>query len=464
MFIGREYEIDSLNKLYLEEKFQFIVMYGRRRIGKTRILSEFCKDKDSIFFVSEEYNDNMALERFSRVILEHFNFEKYMSKFDTWENAFLFIADRCKEEKLVLVMDEFPYIARANKSIPSLLQNLIDHHLKDTKLQLIICGSSMSFMEKEILSYKSPLYGRRTAQYKIEAFNYFESANFFPEYSFEDKLLSYAILGGIPQYLLKFSDTKSIRENVIEYVLDKSSYLSSEPYNLLKQELREPALYNTIIETIATGATKINEISTKVGEPTAKCSLYIKTLIELEIIEKRVPIGEDNSKKGIYLVKDNFFKFWYKYVFKYPELIEQEMLGYIYDNIVEPDLSMYISFIYESVCIDFLKIQNKEFNLPFVFEKIGPWWGNNSIKKRQEEIDILAINGENALIGECKWRNDKLNIQTVNELIEKSYCLKYDKKHYVFFSKSGFTEDVIKYAKLENNITLYGKDLIKVHG
>ncbi|WP_066827657.1 ATP-binding protein [Clostridium tepidiprofundi] len=453
-FIGRKHELKVLEKLYLENTFQFVVMYGRRRVGKTRLLSEFCKNKNSIFFVAEEYNDKIALEKFSKKIFEHYDMLDYMSSFESWEKAFLFLNKKAQDTPLVLVIDEFPYIAMANKSIPSLMQNLIDHNLKNSKLFIIICGSSMSFMEKEILSYKSPLYGRRTSQMKIEPFDFFDSRIFLQNYSIQNQVISYGIVGGIPQYLQKFKDNISVEDNIKYNLLEKSSYLHEEPLNLLKQELREPALYNSLIEAIATGNSRLNDISTKVGEDSSKCSNYLKSLIELEIIQKEIPIGEkETSRKTIYSIKDNLFRFWYRFIFNNSTLIEQEMIDYVYDKKIKPELNDFLGNTFEKICMDYLKHRNKKMELPFVFEKIGRWWGNNPIKKRQEEIDILAVSKDSALIGECKWRNELLNMKVVNSLIEKSQVLNYENKYFIFFSKSGFTESVINFSK-NNNILL----------
>ncbi|SHH90955.1 ATP-binding protein [Clostridium grantii] len=455
MFIARNIEIDRLNKLYIENKFQFIVMYGRRRVGKTRLLIEFCKGKEYIFFAAEEYNDKMGLERFSRAILEYFDLAKFMPSFENWEKAFKFLASKSTEKQIVLVIDEFPYLVTSNKSLTSILQNLIDHTLKDSKLYIVICGSSMSFMEKEVLSYKSPLYGRRTAQLKIEPFDFFDSIKFFPNREFDEKVKAYGVLGGIPQYLLKFEESKSIEENIKEHLLEKISYLHEEPLNLLKQELREPAIYNSIIEAIALGYSKSNEISTKIGEDSSKSANYLKSLIELQLVKKQVPVGEkDNSRKTIYKLKDNLFKFWYRFIFSNISLIDQEMIEYTYDKKIEPYFSDYLGGIFEDICIDYLIRKNKKFQLPFVFEKIGGWWGNNPIKKQQEEIDILAIGEDNALIGECKWKNEKLGMKVVNDLIEKASILPYTNKYYIFFSKSGFTCEVEKFAHDNENILL----------
>lgn len=455
MFVGRDYELNSLNKLYEENKFQLAVIYGRRRVGKTTLIKEFCKDKPNIFYVAEEYNDKIALENFSDKILTHFDMKAYISSFESWEKAFMYLGKQSKEERLIVVLDEFPYIVNSNKSIPSLLQNLIDHYLKDTKLFLIICGSSMSFIEREVLSYKSPLYGRRTAQYIIDPFDFFDSSKFFPKYNLEDCVKAYGILGGIPQYLSKFTDESNIQENIKRYILNKSSYLYEEPKNLLKQELREPALYNSIIEAIANGSTKLNEIATKVGENTDKCAKYIKTLLELRILRKETPAGEEGiSRKSIYRLQDNLFKFWYRFVFDNVSLIEQEMIDHVYGEKIQPELSNYLGAVFEDICTEYLKRKNKKMELPFVFDKIGRWWGNNPIKKREEEIDILAINKQNALFGECKWTNSPVDMGVVNSLIEKSSILNYSQKYYIFFSKSGYTEEVRRLAGAGNNMFL----------
>lgn len=459
MFIGREFELKNMEKLYSKNEFGFVVMYGRRRVGKTTLLSEFCKNKPAIFFVAEEYNDKMALQSFSNKILEYFNMKAFISSFETWEKAFMFLAKQAETKQFVVVIDEFPYIVNSNKTIPSMLQNVIDHYLKNTKLFLIICGSSMSFFEKEVLSYKSPLYGRRTAQFKIQPFDFYNSSRFFKNYSLKEKIEAYAVLGGIPQYLLRFNDKLSIEENIKEEVLNRTSYLYDEPRNLLKQELREPAVYNSIIEAIAKGSTKINEISTKTGEPSDKCAKYIKTLLELRIITKETPVGEkESTRKSIYKIDDNLFRFWYRFVFDNVTFIEQEMIDYVYNNKIKGEISAYLGFIFEDICIQFLLKKNKALELPFVFEEIGRWWGNNPIKKRQEEIDILAVNKTDAIFGECKWKNEPIDMEVVNSLIEKSSILNYTNKYYFFFSKSSFSSAVTEYSKHNDNIFLYCVD------
>ena len=461
MFVGRENELESLNKLYEDDKFQFIVVYGRRRVGKTTLLLEFCKGKPCIFYVADESVDSVSLEKFSKEVFSYFHLSG-LSSFQSWEEAFYFLGERSKEKRLIVVIDEFQYLVNSNKSIPSILQKLIDHHLKDTKLFLIICGSYVSFMEKEILGYKSPLYGRRTAQFEIVPFDFFDSRKFFPGYSLEEQVTVYGILGGTPQYLASFDENLDIFENIKQKILNKSSYLYEEPKFLLREGLREPMLYNSILEAIAVGKTKLNEIATKIRVNDAKVSKYIDTLVNLKIIEriKPEPIGK-TGRGSIFKIKDNFFKFWYRFVFENRELIEQGLLNEVLERKIKPFINEYFGPVFEDIAFEYLKRMNKKGKLPFVFEKIGKWWGNNPIKRQEEEIDIVAYDKENILFGECKWKNGLINMSVIRKLIDKSVLFDFKNKFYVYFAKNGFTEEVMNFAKHNENILIVSlKDFV----
>ena len=281
MFIGREKELGNLNRLYGSDKFEFAVIYGRRRVGKTAIINEFTKEKPSICFTGLETNEKQNLENFSKCILEYVTKKPANTSFDSFQTALEFVFGLAEEERIVLVIDEYPYVARASKSLASTLQLLIDKYKDTSKLFLIICGSSMSYMEDQVLAYKAPLYGRRTAQFKIQPFEFREACQYFNRLSDEDKALAYGILGGTPQYLLQLNDKISIEENIKNTYLNQSSSIYEEPQNLLKQEVREPAIYNAIIAAIASGYSKMSEISTKVGEDTSVCATYIKNLVRI---------------------------------------------------------------------------------------------------------------------------------------------------------------------------------------
>lgn len=454
MFVGREKELNTLEGLYGSDKFEFLVMYGRRRVGKTRLITEFCKNKKSVYFVAEEFNDELNIGKFTSMVSKQLDEKMYSDRFKDWMTAFEYIAEKTKGERVVFVIDEFPYIAEANKSILSTLQNIIDHLYVETKIFLILCGSQMSFMEERILGYKSPLFGRRTAQMLIEPLGFYRAMKFFENYTDEDKIFAYSILGGVPQYLQKFNSKLSLKENMINSLIDNSAYLFDEPMNLLKQELREPALYNSIIESIARGSSRLNEISTKVNESTDKTANYLKNLQKLKIVKRTVPVTEkETSKKSLYELNDNLFKFHYRFIEPNMSLIAQDMKEEVYDEIIE-SANKYLGYIFEDVCKEWLMEMNKRKRLPFLVKKVGRWWGNNKVEKRQEEIDIVGINDRKMIFCECKYRNEKTGINILHDLVRKSKLFSVEERSYYIFSKSGFKDELVDYAKGREDVLL----------
>lgn len=316
MFIGRNSELQQLNTLYKQDKFQCIIIWGRRRVGKTTLINKFCKDKTAIYFTGIESTAKDNLENFSKSIAAINDSSDNAPVFKDFRSALININELAKKQKLVLIIDEYPYLARSYKPISSVLQELIDNTLKTNhNLFIILCGSSMSFMEKQVLGYQSPLYGRRTAQFHIKPFNFYEVASYYKNFSPADIAAVYGITGGIPLYMSFINDKLSLKENIINNFLTPSGYMYEEPNNLLNQELREPAIYNAIIRAVATGSSKISEIASKVGIDNAKASNYIDKLIELGIIEKETPAAAPkSSRKTIYGIKDGMFRFWYKFI------------------------------------------------------------------------------------------------------------------------------------------------------
>ena len=455
-FIGREQELADLNELYSQDKFQLFVLYGRRRVGKTTLLNEFCKDKDTIFYSAEQSNNKLNLEKFSSRVFNYYD-ENNLEPFSSWTNALSYIDERQKSEKLVLVIDEFPYLVKKNKALLSELQHLIDHKLTKGNLFMILCGSYMGFMEKEVLGSKSPLFGRRTAQLHMKPFNYQTSSIFLDGFSDTQKLELYGAFGGTPLYLQQINPKENFEENIKRAYLKVTSYLYEETLLLLRQEVQESGVYSAIIEAIASGHTKANEISTKIGEDSAKCLKYIKTLCELGILHKETPFGEkDSSRKTIYGISDFMFRFWYRYVFANRTLIETGAQQALWAKRIEPDYNSYMGLVFEKVCTDYLSVKNAKGELPILFTSIGRWWGTNPATHVQEEIDLIANDGKDYIFGECKWRNEKLDLSVLRELKNKAdiYSKNRKRTYYVLFSKSGFTDTVINEANSDNSIIL----------
>ncbi len=424
MFIGREAELKFLQDKYEEKKGQLVVLYGRRRVGKTETLREFCKDKPHIFYSCTQSTDQVQLARFSRQLLkENIPAKQYISEFADWERAFRSVLDLpYGDKKKLVIIDEFPYMCKYNKSIPSILQNLWDAEFKDENVMIVLCGSAMSFIEKELLAEKNPLYGRATGIYKMTAMGFYDAVKFFPDYSDKDKVLVYAILGGIPHYLRQFNPDLSVAENIKKNILTKGCVLYSEVDFLLHQELRETPIYNSIIEAVALGSTRLSDISQKsLVEDTSKTSVYLKNLIELGIVEREFSVDSKtkekaNSNRGIYRLTDNFFRFWYAFGFANYSQLEYGDVEGIYQYVIEPALHEYASFAFEDICREFVKEQQKKNALPFRFVRIGRWTGKTTVRDKntesgfrvaETEIDLLGIGRDEKeyLVGECKFKS-----------------------------------------------------------
>ena len=459
MFIGRERELASLTQLYNSDKFEFVVLYGRRRVGKTALINHFIDGKKAIYFMGVESNAKQNLENFSKSIIEYASGIEAETSFASFQAALETVFRLSENERIILAIDEYPYVARASKSLASTLQLLIDKYKDRSKLMLILCGSSMSYMEDHVLAYKAPLYGRRTAQIKLQPFDFEETCRYFGSFSTEEKALAYGIVGGTPQYLLQMNDRISIEENVKNTYLNPTSSLYEEPTNLLKQEVREPAIYTAIITAIATGASRMSEISGKVGEDTNVCSTYLKNLVALGIVQKETPYGEKASKKSIYSIDDNMFRFWYRFVPENASMIARGAADLVYKRI-EPHLPEYMGKVFEEICKQYLWKLLLSGKSPVEFTSLGRWWGNDPVHKCQAEIDIMGEQDKDtAIFAECKWTAEKVDLTILETLIVRSELFPYKNKHFFLFSKSGFTKGCEEKAKELGSVSLvtYGE-------
>ena len=446
MFIGRSRELNKLNALYNSNQFEFAVFYGRRRVGKTMLINEFIERKKAVYYMAVEGTKKENLTGLSKAFLQ--DSLAPLSQFGDYEDLLAYIDQLALTgERYIIAIDEFPYLAASYPVISSLLQKHIDHCWKSSNLFLILCGSSMSFMEEQVLGYKSPLYGRRTAQFKIHPFTFFEARQMLTAFTSEEQAVLYGVTGGIPEYLSRINPSISLDKNLIELFFDESGRLFEEPVNLLKQELREPATYHSIISAIAGGASRLNEIAGKTGLETSGCSNQIASLIALGLIRKETPVTEPaTSRKTIYRLEDSMFLFWYRFVRPNISGITRGIGETIYYQMVTPNISDFMGHIFEDICIQYLYHPQIYATLPFLPGSIGKWWGNNPVAKRQEEIDIMAVQDDQALLGECKWRNADINMEILRQLLERGNLFHYAKQYYMLFSKWGFRKDGTEYV------------------
>jgi len=447
MFIGRKKELSALSDFYESGRFEMVTIYGRRRVGKTELIKEFIKDKKAIYFLATEGNYKENLSGLTGAIHN----TMAQASYKDFRLALEAIHEIALGGKVIFVIDEYPYFAKSYKPVSSLLQHAIDQKFQYMDIMIILCGSSMSFMEHEVDGYKSPLYGRRTGQLKVLPLDFDTSKKFFSGFDIHEQAVLYGITGGIPKYLLQVRNSQSLDENIARMFFKPQGLLFEEPNNLLKQELREPAVYNAIIRAIATGSSKLNEIVTKIDADrfdSAKCNKYLKTLINLHIVRKELPISEKpTSRKSIYRLNDGMFRFWYRFV--YPNIsriaLDTGEMVYAY---IQDQISGFMGETFEDICKQYLWQENIASRLPFRFNDCGRWWGNDPISKSEQEIDLLAYNKNErkAVFCECKWSDKQVDSHVLDGLIDKSSMFFYEDKYYILFSKSGFKENLKKRA------------------
>jgi AAA+ ATPase superfamily predicted ATPase len=453
-FINREKELAFLEEKWREKKPQLIILWGKRRVGKTELVKQFIKDKPHIYFLSESTGEAEQLKRFSSAVGQFFKESLLETRgFGGWEESFKYIQE--KNQRVVFVVDEFPYLIQSNTGIPSLFQKGWDEYWSRSNIYLILLGSSMAMMETEVLGYRAPLYGRRTGQWRVDPMNFGSAGEFRKGKDFEDKLLHFSAAGGVPAYWLQFSPEKDFIQNLRDHVLKKGQMLYDEVEFILREELREPRYYFSLLQAIAAGKQKLSEIvnATGISQPTA--NKYLTVLSDLKIVTRDVPVTEEKpfkSKRGLYRMRDEFFQFWFKFVFPSRSEIELDKIENVL-NRIRGELPQYISFIYEKIAVETVWKYMDRF---FAFTSVGRWWDRN------EEIDIIGINKDlnSILLGEVKWSEKPVGTDILDALKLKAQKVLWGKKRrrdfFCLFSRKGFTRNMIKRAEEEGVILFKG--------
>ena len=462
-FLGREKEILDLEKEYARDG-GFVVIYGRRRIGKTTLIKQFIKSKTAFYFLATKEVESQSMKRFAGVIARTTgNSVLQKAAFSDWLDLFQAVADYKPNEKKVLVIDEFPYLVKVNDSFPSILQNAWDEILKDSNVMLILCGSLISMMKKHALSYESPLYGRRTAQMRIAPLP-FTTVYENQKLSFEEAAEQYSITGGVPKYMEFFSDGQPLYEQIKENVLSKNGFLYEEPNFLLTDEVQVPTNYFSIIKVIADGNHKLGTIAGILGLETSALTPYLKTLSELGFIEKQVPVTEKNAektRKGLYFISDNFLRFWFRYVYPYKGELELDNTQISLDELDKDFKEKFVAFAYEDICKEIFARLCSDKTIDFTPSKIGSYWLND--KSGNTQIDVMAVDTVNKRLfaGECKYHNQPVDADVYFELVKKvdnSTEIKSAFKDYTViygvFSKSGFTSRMTDISNSNPNLFL----------
>lgn len=456
-FINRQSELKLLAEKWQSQEAQLIVIYGKRRIGKTVLCSQFAKDKPAIYYMCERITAEKQLKKITEIIAEYYR-DEFLSPegFRDWETAFKYIAG--KKEKILIIIDEFPYLVDTDEAIPSTFQKAWDLHLAGSKVCLIILGSSIAMMEQAALSYRAPLYGRRTGQLLIKPFTFKELHDYFPEKKFAEKLVIYSTVGGTPLYLNKFIK-KDYWQVLREEILSKGQPLYEEVDFLLRDELKEPRNYFMILEALSLGKHKLGEIINETGFDKGIVSRYLSILERLHVTRKEIPVTEkmpEKSRKGFYLIDDNFFNFWFRFVFRNKSLLEGEKVEPVLSK-VENELAELLARNYEKIARDIIQDARWQKRMPAKFNEFGRWWDKNG------EIDLVGLNSETneILFGEVKWSSQPVGIDIYLDLQKKALLVEWGgkdrKEYFCLFSKSGFTAAMKELARNEK-VLLFHED------
>lgn len=455
-FLNRQRELAALDRLFQTDGAQLLIVYGRRRVGKTALLRTFLKDKPHIYHLCARLPEQEQLLHLGEAVGRFFHDPLLEENgFREWRQVFDYLSRQ--KDRFTLVVDEYPYLAEANPATGSLWQKGWDERLKDSRIFLVLMGSSISMMEQETLEARAPLYGRRTGQLRLEPLSFRHARQFFPSFDFPDQLRAYAMLGGIPYYLERFEDELPLRENLIRHILDISAVLREEAEILLREELQQPRIYFSILNAVAQGKRKLGEIANATALPHGTLTKYLSILQNLHLVQRDTPALEETpgkSKKGLYRIQDPYVHFWFRFVFRYRDRLEQGEEEWVADRIVE-SLDRHGAGFYEDVCAQAIREGLLDAHFPERYRAAGRWWNRN------EEIDVVAVDEEGGaiLFGECKWSAQPVGLEVLDRLMGKAGVVpvpgaRLREKHYVLFSRSGYTEEMLRFAAGQRGIVL----------
>lgn len=455
-FVDRENELEYLNSEYNKKESSLIILYGRRRIGKTSLIKEFGKDKNMIYFLATEETEKQNLKQLSILVAEYLKLENI--EFSDWDSVFKFIVNSQNDKKIVIVIDEFQYLGKVNLAFPSIFQRIWDNILKDKNVMVILCGSLINMMETQVLNYTSPLYGRRTGQIKLKQIPFKNYNEFYTkQITRKDLIEKYSVTGGVPKYIESFKEKENIYKEIQNNILNNQSYLYEEPYFLLQNEVTEIGSYFSIIKTIAAGNKKMGNIATNLGVNSTNLSKYLQTLINLDILEREIPITEKNpekSKKGRYNIKDNYLAFWFNFIYPNKAFLELGKYDFVMEKIRRNFIDNHVAFVYENICKEKMWDLNIQGKFGFTFDKIGRWWNAN------EEIDIVAFesNGSDIIFGECKYTNKPMDVDVLFNLEKKASQVDWmsgrRNEKFILFSVNGFSDRLKEICEKRDDIIL----------
>lgn len=464
MFVNRVAELSLLEKHYRSERAEFFVLYGRRRVGKTELLGHFCQGKPHIFFVADQVPEQTLRASFSAAINDVlFGPGQVNAVYNTWDDLFNALARQAQNQRLIVVIDEFPYLVAAHPPLGSILQRLWDQTLRHSQIMLILNGSYIGMMEETVLSYQAPLYGRRTAQYLLEPLDFLDTQAFFPSYSPADKLRAYSVYGGTPAYLHTIRPEQNLETNILETILERGSPLYDEVRFVLQQELREPRNYFAVLQAISAGNTRQNEIKQASGLD--NITPYLETLQQLHLIERTVPVTESQphkSRRGMYRLKDQYLRFWFRFVLPNRSQLERGAKEGVFNTLIAQELDHFAAPVFEQACQQYFWRAGLGGELPFVPQQIGGWWQAN------QEVDLVLLGETQLMLVECKWSKNPVGSDILENLEAKTALVNSEVRKteilYALCSRSGFTEQLVSQVRGRGDVLLYEWEQMVMHG
>ena len=445
-FVNRESELELLEDCYESDDAEFIVLYGRRRLGKSELVRQSIADRaDAVYYQAIESTAQNQLEQFVDVAAGQF--PELQRVRQDWE----LLLEALGDQDAVVVIDEFPFLIQSDASLPSRIQRVWDLHLQDSALTLVLVGSSISIMEDEVLSGSSPLYGRRTATIDLGPLSVRDAATFYPSYDDETRIVTWAIYGGTPHYLQTIDPDKTVAENVQRSILSERGLLYNEPEFLLRTELRQPHTYFSILRAIAHGRRTPNEIAGMAGVESQSLSTYLQKLRRLRLLERHIPVTESptSSKRGRYRLAAPLFCFWFRFVYGHQDQLR--LLGDdAFKEVVAPTLADYVSPLFERLC---------QRALPSLIDRqflnVGQWWF------KEHELDVLGLTTDGLVAGECKFTSSPVSEGVLANLERTTAHVRWSDEPvdgstlYVLFSRSGYTDDLERQAASRNDVYLF---------
>jgi AAA+ ATPase superfamily predicted ATPase len=453
-FWDREPELAFLEKQYQQPGSNLVVVYGRRRVGKTTAIARFCADKPSIAYLADRSMETTLQQRLlhsiSRFLGDDLLGQVTPPNWDWIVGQFVNRADF--EKKIVLLIDEFQALAQVNNAFPSILQRLWDTELQSKNLMLVLCGSLVGMMYRTTLAYDSPLYGRRTGQLRMRPLRFSDLRQAFPDRPFNDVVELYAVSGGVPVYVQALTGgaqgRAGLQEQIADCVLNPGGRLYDEPRFVLSGEVSDTTTFFSILQVIAAGSRQQTHIAGKLGLSTSYLSSYTRMLLDLEVLEKRIPVTADpeRSRRSLYYIGDHFFDFWFRYVYPYQGELESGRPG-IAQTDIQGTFDQYVSLPFEDCIRDWIWHLHDEKQLPFELHKLGSWWD------KRVEIDVMGINSttHDVLFGECKWSSSPVGLDVLKDLYNKAHHVPWQRgdrrEWFVLASRSGFQDALVERAK-----------------